>query len=121
MVKYYKGKSKNESTHIAYFKIYDEMKHELFHDYMVEVNFVDHSGRMLYKNLDDCNNDFTITKEISKEEFEFYERIQIIITEIYMNQFTGGFPREANVIENAHRIYRSAKKLCEVLNTSDTL
>lgn len=52
-----------------------------------------------------------------KSEYDLYKTIQRIATEFFMNQFTGGFPREANVISDSRKIGRQVDKALKEINS----
>ena len=118
MPRYYKGNSKVDSQHLVVFKLYDEMQNSKFglvRDYIVEVEYIDHSGINKYASFAECLKDYYVRREISEEEYNMYLTIQTLITELYMNNITGGFPRKATVVSSAKRILHDAPKLCDIL------
>ena len=66
--------------------------------YIMECYYLEQSGTMSFATVEDCQKDHYILREISDAEFDLYSDIQRLLTEVYMNQFTGGFP---NGIERA--------------------
>ena len=107
-IKYYKGHDNNGNR--AVFEVYSEPKERSF-------GLVQGGGKMVQvvmTNLDQCGktnlpsiqyaleNGYELLKVIPETEYEMYRQIAIIIEELYMNQFTGGFPRIEN-IEHSHR------------------
>lgn len=117
-VRYFKGHERIEkedgtrtSGRCAFFKITSEPQEQLFGDpWTVEASFLEKTGLTHYSTVEEAEKDFYIQREISQQEYEIYESVQTILTEIFMNQFTGGFPRMENVRHNVRRLDRLTHK-----------
>lgn len=113
-VRYFKGHERIEkedgtrtSGRCAFFKITSDPQKQLFGDpWTVEASFLEKTGLTHYSTIEEAEKDFYIQREISQQEYEIYESVQTILTEIFMNQFTGGFLRMGNVKHNVRRLDR---------------
>ena len=98
-IRYYKGHSKRDKRQMI-FKVYDEPQKKLLRDetYLIEASAVEQTGIVYYISLEECELDHYVQREISESEYECYSLIQHLLTEMFMHDYTGGFPREENVL-----------------------
>jgi hypothetical protein len=101
-MRYFKGYDKEHPDHRVILRLYDEPQNLmkiLFNseDYIIEVEYIDHSGITRYESVEDCEEHYYIAREITEEEYDLYKDTQTIINEVFLNQFTYGFPNESNV------------------------
>lgn len=96
-IRYYKGHSKKKEK-IMIYKVYDEPQKVLFglnaDSYMVEASALEQTGLTRYSTIEECLKDNDLSREITDTEFKCYVDIQHLLTEMYMHDFTGGFPRK---------------------------
>lgn len=92
---YYKGYAKNGRRSIT--KVYDTLQPGFHDDYMVEVVDVSDGSRKFFRSTNDLT-DYKFTREITENEYNLYCSASRMLTEIWMNQFTGGFPRNKDVL-----------------------
>lgn len=114
-MRYFKGYYKDSPSHNAIFMLYDKPQSKLFGEYIIEAEYIDHYGVVRFKSLEECEELYHISREISEEEFNLYKSVQVLVTEIFMNQFTGGFPREDNVKKATHEIVKASSSLLNTL------
>ncbi|MBR3645214.1 MAG: hypothetical protein IKN54_02250 [Lachnospiraceae bacterium] len=93
---YYKGTSKNDARETV-IRVYDEPQDGLSGEYIAEAVDICRGNRRDITTLDDLGKRYYLSREITENEFNFFQTAGRLLTEIYMNQFTGGFPREKNV------------------------
>lgn len=104
-MRYFKGKEKSTGRKMIY-KLYDEpQKIGIFkraaEDYIIVASALEGRGLTRYATIEDCQKNHYILREISEQEYECYILIQFLLTEMYLNQFTGGFPRfDANRVSH---------------------
>lgn len=109
-----KGYSKAHGERVVC-RIYDEPQKGFFDKYIAEVVYADDRSRRTYDDLEIMAADFDFIHQISEAEFEFFVAIGKLSTEIWMAQFTGGFPRE----NNCRSYERNVKKYMEeVINNA---
>ena len=96
-VHYFKGTSKVDNRHMI-FAVYDE-PHEHFKQepYMVVASAMEMQGLKHYATIEDCEKENFILREIPESEYECYHIIQGLLTEMYLHDFTGGFPNVERV------------------------
>ena len=81
----------------------------------MEGYYLEKSGTMSFATVEDCQKDHYILREISDAEFDLYSDIQRLLTEVYMNQFTGGFPNDKNSMDRMlHLISTDVRNLKNV-------
>ena len=106
-MRYFKGSEKGTGRHV-FFRLYDEPQYHRFglgpNIYIMECYYLEQSGTMRFAKVEDCQKDYYILREISDAEFDLYSDIQRLLTEVYENQFTGGFPRDANSMDRMLRL-----------------
>ncbi len=97
-MRFFKGYSIDHRRSIA--KVYDTMQPSMFNqeDYSVEVVDVCDGSRKFFRTMDDLT-DYNFTREISENEFNMYRTSARMLTEIWMHQYTGGFPSESIVLK----------------------
>ena len=109
--RYFKGHDKDGQRTV--YEVFEEPQKgfsAMFHDnekdtYLVTRYHLDKQAKEHYKTVEDAEQaGEVLSREITKEEFEVYSCIQAILDEIYMNQFTGGFPRMENVSASERRL-----------------
>ena len=128
MITYYKGyQLKNEDDdisgdHLAIFKVYDEPQAWRFglgggkdKTYTVVAEFVDDSGIMRYETVEDCQKKFFMQREITHEEYRYYECLHVMMVEMYNRDITGGFPR----YESIDIAYRALRKSIAMMGKLD--
>lgn len=96
-MRYFKGQEKSTGHKLIY-KLYDApQKIVIFDgtakDYIIVASALEEKGYTRYATIEDCQKDHYILREISEQEYRCYILIQFLLTEMYYNQFTGGFPR----------------------------
>lgn len=98
IIRYFKGYSKKDGRQMI-FKVFDEPQKKLLTDeeYMVEASAVEKTGLTHYKTLNQCELSNYVLREITESEYESYVLIQHLLTEMFLHDFTGGFPRFATV------------------------
>ena len=102
-MKYFKGRSKKSGAHMV-FVLYDEPQEKFGNEsFIIEASELQKSGRKCYPTTDECDEENYVEREIGEGEYRSYKLIQQLLTEMYMNQYTGGFPR----MENIHQIVRN--------------
>lgn len=115
-MRYFKGHDKNYRR--TCYKVYDEPQEDFFglhkhaddNDcYSVELHYLDGgSGYSKWADIATMEAEgFTFGREITEQEFEIYSELTTIINEIYMNQFTGGFPGMNTVHSAMARLRRN--------------
>lgn len=93
---YYKGQMPDGSRMVV--QIYSTPHDDVFEEGKVNAlqirPFKDGSIIELGDISDIEKEKYYISREISEEEFRFYTSVMIVMTEIYMHDFTGGFPNK---------------------------
>ena len=117
-MRYFKGSEKETGRHV-FFRLYDEPQYKRFglepDTYIMEGYYLEKSGTMSFATVEDCQKDHYILREISDAEFDLYSDIQRLLTEVYMNQFTGGFPNDKNSMDRMlHLISTDVRNLKNV-------
>lgn len=92
MTRYFKGHDKRNGRQMI-FEVYDEPQND-FEDtvYQVVASAIEKTGRKDYVSIEDCETENFIEREISETEYYTYILIQKLLTEMFLNQYTGGFP-----------------------------
>lgn len=96
-MRYFKGQEVSTGRKMIY-KLYDEPQKigivdRAAKDYIIVASALEEKGLTSYATIEDCQKDHYILREISEQEYECYILIQFLLTEMYYNQFIGGFPR----------------------------
>ena len=121
MSRYYKGYEKNTNRYMIV-EFYDEPKKKLFGLHcpndemeMGQYSFMDHCGlnSISESTLDKFNNDFHLARQISKREYEIFQLLQSISTEIYMHDITGGFPSREGTPRMCRQLEREVRLYCK--------
>lgn len=108
-IKYYKGTIEgSEGMTRAFFAVADVPRKNLMdEDVQVVAKTFEGKGNRQYASIEECEKEgCCLSREISREEYELYFAITRLTNEIYMNQYTGGFPRNGT----AERILRQISK-----------
>lgn len=92
MVRYFKGHDKRNGRQMI-FEVYDEPQYEDEETvYQVVASAIEKTGRKDYVSVEDCETENFVEREISETEYYTYILIQKLLTEMFLNQYTGGFP-----------------------------
>lgn len=95
-MQYIKGTAKGNGEHVV-IRIYDEPHEGMFDgEYIAEVVTVSDGSRKTFETYELLTEKYYLSREISENEFYFFVTLGKLATEIWLNQFTGGFPRETN-------------------------
>jgi hypothetical protein len=108
-VRYFKGSSKKNGKRMI-FKVFDEPVTSWFEAYVVEASALEQTGLKHYPTLSACEMDNYMSREITETEYQCYVGIQHLLTEMYMHDFTGGFPRKENVQKIMERLPKEIKE-----------
>ena len=110
-VRYFKGHSKKDSR-MMIFEIYDEPQETFFDDETVQAiaSAIEKTGMTDYATIEECEQENYIEREISQAEYRSYRIIQRLLTEMFLNQYTGGFPRQSEVNRLMRELPRSIAK-----------
>lgn len=111
MSRYFKGTSIEDGRR-AIFELYDEPKVDILSNFhheegakvktnVIEASFVETTGIRRFESVDDCKKKFNIQREIGEAEYTLYKNIQCVVEEMFLHDFSGGFPRNENVIRIA--------------------
>ena len=115
-MRYYKGHSKIDGRQMI-FEYYEEPQIGLFDEsYQVIASAIEKTGDKEYPSLLECEKENYVQREITETEYESYRLIQKLLTEMFMNQFTGGFPRKKVIHSVMRELPRKiAEYECETL------
>ena len=95
---YYKGHHISSGKCIIV-ALYDKPQTDVEGDeYIAVASALEQSGITKYKTFDECEWENYIQREISESEYNSYVLIQTLLTEMFLHDFTGGFPRGRNVL-----------------------
>lgn len=64
-----------------------------------------------FASLEELKQHVNLEREISEEEFNYLRTIARLETEIFMNQYTEGFPRSSTASNYAHHLYADLEKI----------
>ena len=93
-MEYWKGYYKKNGTRILVL-IYDKPKPDLFDSYTIgEVTFLADGHTEDIPEDADIDILYSIERRISSEEFSALYDLTKLSTELFLNQYAGGFPRE---------------------------
>lgn len=95
-IKYYKGMIEAETGMTrAFFAVKDKPTKDIMgDDVQVIANTFEGKGNIQYASIEECESaGCCLSREIHEEEYKLYKAISMLTNEIYMNQYTGGFPR----------------------------
>lgn len=114
---FYKGYSKTTGERIAA-RIYEEPHPDPFskHNNIAEILIVGDGTRRFIQNYDTLDELYDLQREISQIEFECLEKIGRLSTEIFLNQYTGGFPSPITCVRILNGLARDFNKLIEAQN-----
>ena len=116
-MRYYKGHSAIDGREII-IKLYDEPQTNIFSDtYICEVSAIEKTGITHYQTLNDCDKDNYRQREISEQEYICYEQIQRLLTEMFMHDFTGGFPRKETIKNISKKLPRQLTNWLQEVST----
>lgn len=102
--KYFKGTSKKDGIETIYV-VYNQPYVDVFGETIqVEASKLHKTGITHYSSVDDALRENFISHQISKNEFESYKMIQHLLTEMYLHDYSGGFPRKENVLDICNRL-----------------
>lgn len=109
---FYKGYSKTTGERIAAM-IYAEPHPDPFskHNNIAEVLIISDGTRRFIQDSDTLNTLYDLQREISDTEFECLQKIGRLSTEIFLNQYTGGFPSVATCLRVINGLARDFNKL----------
>lgn len=108
-MRYYKGHSAIDGRQMI-FKLYDKpIKDMLGEPYIVEASAIEKMGITKYKTLNDCDKENYLQREITESEYNCYSLIQHLLTELFLHDFTGGFPRTAFISQISRELPRELK------------
>ena len=103
-MKYYKGITIDEDREMV-FQVYDEMQNDVFDDkFIAIVTDVCKGNHAHIETLDRLEEEYYLAREITENEYNFYCTAGRLITEIWMHDFTGGFPRDTTAIRLESRL-----------------
>lgn len=90
---YYKGYEKESDKKII-IEVFEEPKDSFFGNTkdVAEIIYLDEGSRWQYHSFEELNENCYVQRQISVEEFKMLQNIAYLSNEIWMNQFTGGFP-----------------------------
>lgn len=111
MATFFKGYDKEHNVrHI--FRMEDEPQDEPFGDGKYDVMAVN-LGTGAHKQMmtEEAEKEFFIQREITADEFKLHYAMARLSTEIFMNQYTGGFPRENDAIAYEKQISQNLRKV----------
>lgn len=99
---YFKGHRnlENGGSYRCIYRFDSEYKPEetIFADGSIEVYTLEKAAIRHFQNNEELTSaGYYVAREISENEFYAYRSIAQLLDEIYLNQFTGGFPRENTV------------------------
>lgn len=115
--KYFKGTSKKNGSAMI-FIVYNTPQSSLFDDsFMVVASKLEQTWITRYKTVEDALKENFISKEISENEYDCYRLIQLILTEMYLHDYTGGFPRKENVLDICNVLPRKIKAWLEEIES----
>lgn len=108
LIRYYKGHSVKNGRQM-FFKLYEKPQKELLDDeeYIVEAAAIEETGLKHYKTFAECEAENYVQREITEAEYDCYVLIQHLITEMFMHDFTGGFPRGREVLSIIRKLPRA--------------
>lgn len=111
-IKYYKGTIEgSEGMTRAFFAVKDKPTKDLMdRDVQVIAKTFEGKGNIEYDSIEEAEDyGCCMSREISEDEWRLYGEITRITNELYMNQYTGGFPRPGTVERLLHEISRRAR------------
>ena len=106
-MKYYKGTLTVSGQRIVVCK-YPILQTGLWNrHYIAEAIILENGSHKLLKSDGEVDNLCSIEREISEKEFEFFTALSRLSNEVFLNQYTGGFPCE----KTCNRIVNDLPKL----------
>ena len=96
-VRYFKGIHKCGGREVVC-AVYDAPQEGLTGTYIARITDVCRGNHKDIQTEAELAENVQAMREITKEEHDFFCATGHLITEIWMNQYTGGFPRESNVL-----------------------
>ena len=119
MAGYWKGYNKKNVTRVVGV-FYDEVKKDLFDNDSIGkvVSLVDGSNRSLLDD-DSVRESYSIDRQISEEEYNLLCDLALLSNEIFLNQYTRGFPSESKASCLLKRIRLDFSKVIDVQREGD--
>ena len=114
-MKYFKGTLTGNGNRIIV-KKYDEEVTGLHKKYIAEMITLDDGSKRFIKDTEEADQCCIVEKVISEEEFTFLRDIAILSNEVYLHQYTGGFPCHNICTQITSSLSRRFKKLSELFN-----
>ncbi len=119
MPRYFKGDRKSDGMS-AYAQIYDKPVTLPFGDdsdmCIGQVRCLTLQGVDHVATMEELLEKYSLTREIGKMEYDFYEDMISLMTDIYMSGYSGGFPRKENCEFKSRKIRSSMPRLLEDIN-----
>ena len=118
-MRYFKGHNKTTGTNM-FFVVFDTPQKFFSEEHIVEAMELQQTGKKCYPTVEACEAENSMEREIGEGEYQTYIHIQHILTEIFMHDYTGGFPRMEKVnrlmMDLPYEIQKFAKEIKEVNN-----